>query len=149
MTNSSTTSSRKAQNRRLRRIALAEWAGVRQATVNRVTGTLVVVYDGEAQGFDTDGGRWQTVCEDHGLILSHDTLALAKAHAAEVEYWCGVCSGEYPDPAAHATSWWGLGYNHGLAGLPPESPEVPDFRRESVVAEYGRGYADGATERAA
>jgi hypothetical protein len=39
----------------------------------RQTGTTVGFYDGEEAGMDTSGGRWQTVCEEHGNVCSHLT----------------------------------------------------------------------------
>lgn len=72
-------------------------AGWRATQVARSTGRPVSIYDGTAAELDTAGGRWQTVCEDHGFIVSHDTLRLARWHASAPESWCGVCSGHEPD----------------------------------------------------
>lgn len=69
-------------------------AGLVESKVRRVTGTRVSVYDGEAAGFDTYGGRWQTVCEDHGTIISHETKTLARSHAVRPDGWCEGCRGE-------------------------------------------------------
>lgn len=69
----------------------AQYAGCRQATVARSTGTLVLVIDGEAGGLDTDGGRWSTVCEPHGGVISHLTLAVARSFAPAPEEWCPYC----------------------------------------------------------
>src|SRR5581483_3962822 len=66
--------------------------GLREQRPNRQTGTLVSVYDGEAAGMDTDAGRWQTVCEEHGAICSHSTLALARYFLAAPAEWCEECS---------------------------------------------------------
>lgn len=71
-------------------------AGWRQTTRNRVTGYPTSIYDGEAAGMDTCGGRWQTVCEQHGYIVSHETLALARYHAPGMNDWCGDCTGNDP-----------------------------------------------------
>jgi hypothetical protein len=68
-----------------------EAAGLRQVRRSRQTGTLISVYDGEAALMDTDGGRWQTVCEDHSMICSHPTLALALDHAGYPQGWCEDC----------------------------------------------------------
>lgn len=46
---------------------------------------------------DVDGGRWQTVCEDHGYLISHQTLALARHHAPDPDGWCGICNGSEAD----------------------------------------------------
>ena len=66
-------------------------AGVRHVAFARSTGALVAVYDGHAQGLDTDGGRWSTVCEDHGSVVAHEMLKLAISHAAAPEGWCDDC----------------------------------------------------------
>lgn len=77
--------------RAARRAEALTWAGVRSASFARSTGTLVVVYDGEEQGMDTEAGRWQTVCEDHAYIASHDTLAIARSFASAPEEFCEPC----------------------------------------------------------
>lgn len=68
-------------------------AGLRQYRRARSSGAFIGVYDGIEAGMDTGGGRWQTLCEDHGNIISHATLALAQAHATEPEEWCEGCRG--------------------------------------------------------
>ena len=70
---------------------MPNYAGLREWRKNRRTGTTVAIYDGLAAAMDTDAGRWQTVCEDHGAILSHETLALARYHAAAPDEWCEGC----------------------------------------------------------
>jgi len=67
------------------------YAGLRSWHRSRQTGLYVGVYDGEAADMDTDGGRWQTVCEEHGSICSHGTLKLALYHAASPLDWCETC----------------------------------------------------------
>lgn len=59
----------------------------------RTTRTHVGIYDGEEAGLDTDGGRYTTICEEHGRLVSHATIALARQHAPHPEEWCEVCSG--------------------------------------------------------
>jgi hypothetical protein len=66
-------------------------AGLRKWARARQTGRIVAVYDGEEAMLDTAGGRWQTVCEDHGFIVAHNTLALALSHSADPLGWCEVC----------------------------------------------------------
>jgi hypothetical protein len=66
-------------------------AGCRQLRRARSTGTLVGVYDGGPAGLDTDGGRWHTICDEHGFVCSHDTLETARAFAASPEEWCEPC----------------------------------------------------------
>ena len=71
-------------------------AGLRQWTQhNRSTGATIAVYDGIAAGMDTDAGRWQTVCETHGAIVSHQTLSLADDHSAVPDEWCESCAEIY------------------------------------------------------
>lgn len=76
-------------------------AGLRKVAVARQNGALITVWDGEAQGMDTDGGRWQTVCEGHGTIISHDTLALALSHSADPLGWCEECMADKPNDYSH------------------------------------------------
>jgi hypothetical protein len=40
-----------------------------------------------------DGGRWQTVCEEHGGVISYETLAAAREFAPHPEEWCEYCNG--------------------------------------------------------
>jgi hypothetical protein len=70
---------------------MPHWAGLREYRRNRRTGAMVGVYDGEAAGLDTDGGRWSTVCEDHSTIIAFHTLAAARDHAAVPDSWCEPC----------------------------------------------------------
>lgn len=85
-------------------------AGLRQYRQARSSGAYIGVYDGEAAGMDTDAGRWQTVCENHGNIISHATLALARGHAVEPEEWCEGCAAvaaAIPAPTSQASlTWW-------------------------------------------
>lgn len=76
------------------RIHYGQNAGWRSTQRPRSTGRPVTIYDGIEQGMDLCGGRWQTVCEEHGYLISHKTLKLARLHASAPEEWCGVCSGE-------------------------------------------------------
>lgn len=70
--------------------------GWRQTHIARTTGRPVSVYDGVTAGMDLTGGRWQTVCEDHGWVISHETLKLARYHAAAPDEWCEICMGNEP-----------------------------------------------------
>jgi hypothetical protein len=53
----------------------------------------VRVADGEAEGLDTDGGRWQVICETHGAIVSVESRQVARddARAARQEGRCESC----------------------------------------------------------
>jgi len=67
---------------------------VRQRRRNRATGTVVEVVDATdaTEPFDpADGGRWATVCVDHGGVAQHPTLALARSWAADPTGWCDDC----------------------------------------------------------
>lgn len=65
--------------------------GLVQLRKSRQTGTMVGIYDGELQGLDTESGRWSTVCEEHGTVIAHQTLALAKTWAPVPDEWCEDC----------------------------------------------------------
>jgi hypothetical protein len=68
-------------------------------TVPAVSTPIAVrVYDGIREGLDTDGGRWQVVCETHGAILSVETKKQATAEAQLARRndsceWCEDCQG--------------------------------------------------------
>ena len=81
--------------RKARRAEARSFAGFRSASIARSTGTLVLVLDGEPAGLDTEGGRWQTICDDHGGICSHDTLALASSFASAPEQFCESCADQF------------------------------------------------------
>lgn len=67
-------------------------SGAIQERRNRQTGTLIEVYD---RGSDDDsGGRWETICVDHGTVCSHETRALALRFAPTPLDWCEVCMEE-------------------------------------------------------
>lgn len=66
-------------------------AGLRVCRHARSTKTLVSIYDGEPANLDTEAGRWQTVCETHGNICSHETFATAVSHLSQPEGWCEDC----------------------------------------------------------
>ena len=68
-----------------------EFAGYKACRKSRSTGSIISVVDGVEQDFDTEGGRWYTICEDHGTTISHGSLTLATSHAAAPEGWCEGC----------------------------------------------------------
>lgn len=70
---------------------LATCAGAKLSRRAQKTGTVVTLYDGVEADLDTEGGRWQTVCEDHGWIVSHSTRKLAASHLSHPEEWCEEC----------------------------------------------------------
>ena len=67
-------------------------AGLYRQHRSGVTGTMVSIYDARQSknAFDPSGGRWVTVCEDHGTTCNHQTLRLARHHAPLVG-WCKEC----------------------------------------------------------
>lgn len=67
------------------------YAGVIESRNRRATGTVVTIYRAADAGLDSAGGDWATVCEDHGAICNHETLAMARAHAPYGE-WCEDCN---------------------------------------------------------
>jgi len=68
-------------------------AGCVRLRTARTTGTKVGVYNAEQAGMDDGDGAlpWVTVCEAHGALINHETLALAKYHAVMPQDWCGSC----------------------------------------------------------
>lgn len=62
---------------------------------SRITGTLVGVYNSQQAGLEDDPtAKWTTVCEDHGYLVGHRTLALAISHAPVSHDWCEECKGK-------------------------------------------------------
>lgn len=54
----------------------------------RATGTHVaLVYD-----YDADPTQpWETICDDHGGVCSHETRALAEGWLSHPDEWCEDC----------------------------------------------------------
>ena len=67
------------------------YAGLRRTYRNRITGGWIGLYDGEAAGLDTEPGRWQTVCEEHGTVCAHRTFEIARSFASVAAEWCEEC----------------------------------------------------------
>lgn len=68
-------------------------AGLIEVRVRRQTGRIVSIYNNAEQGLNDNVGTepYSTVCEDHGGLVSHRTLALARSWAAEPLTWCESC----------------------------------------------------------
>lgn len=64
--------------------------GCKRLAYSRSTGTLVGIYDAEAQGLD-DECPWVVVCEDHGSLLGAPTLGYARFMAPVPREWCCDC----------------------------------------------------------
>jgi len=59
---------------------------------SRATGTTVGIYASFESGIETDSDLpWTTVCEDHGNIVCHSSLRLARDHAPHPDMWCTEC----------------------------------------------------------
>lgn len=58
---------------------------------SRVTGTLVGVYHAEQAHLDSDGGPWVTVCEEHGELVNHASLAAARWFRTDPREFCEGC----------------------------------------------------------
>lgn len=58
---------------------------------NRITGSLVGLYQADQAGMDPEAGLWSTVCEVHSSCVNHRSLALAKSHLADPTGWCEEC----------------------------------------------------------
>jgi len=67
------------------------YAGFRRLSVVKETGTVSVLYEANEAGLDPAGGRWATVCEDHGAICNHPTRRLADRHLPYPDGWCEDC----------------------------------------------------------
>ncbi len=82
-----------AFERRASAILRREYEGVVESRRARSTGTLVALLDGEHPEVDNDphGGRWATLCEDHGGVVYHRALTDAKDFLSHPEEWCPTC----------------------------------------------------------
>ncbi|MDK9702428.1 MAG: hypothetical protein OEL20_04760 [Sulfuritalea sp.] len=67
-------------------------AGCVEQRRSRETGRLVGLYHAEQAHLDATPGPWATICEAHGHIVNHRTLALARAHLANPRGWCETCA---------------------------------------------------------
>jgi hypothetical protein len=66
-------------------------AGILAVYSNGLTGKFVCLYDGAAQGLDTDAGKYTLLCTCHGLTLSHNNRAQAAQMARNPTEWCEEC----------------------------------------------------------
>lgn len=61
-------------------------------TRSRITETMVGIYHGEQSGMqDEPEYPWITFCEEHGNLVGHQTLSLAKSWAPDPSGWCDDC----------------------------------------------------------
>jgi len=87
-------SEQQARARIARRLA-ARTAGkaLRERRRNQRTGVTVELVDTHHPDsrLDPDGGRWATVCIDHGGLVNHDTLAIARSFLSVPWEFCPDC----------------------------------------------------------
>lgn len=69
--------------------------GIRRTYTHRgLSNVTTLVVDTHAPDACFDSGddlRWATICETHGGVCSHWTLADAIAHAPDPDLWCPYC----------------------------------------------------------
>lgn len=63
---------------------------IRTARNPILKGDWVSIYRATEAGLDPDGGKYVTVCEEHGTLCNHQTLKLANLHLRAVD-WCEAC----------------------------------------------------------
>lgn len=66
------------------------FAGCVQFRKVQRTGTMVGIYHAEQAGLCVEGGPWVTSCE-HGSLINHNNLRLAKLFAPVPDEWCEEC----------------------------------------------------------
>lgn len=77
----------------IKQYSLHGYAGLVEQHKARETGTTISIYRNDQAQMD-DYRPWSTVCEEHATIIVHETLALARYHAANPLGWCEVCNGQ-------------------------------------------------------
>jgi hypothetical protein len=65
--------------------------GIVQRTKSRDSKTHILVVVNEQYGTD-DSERASTICEEHGWIVSHRSIGIAKSHAPKPTEWCEPCA---------------------------------------------------------
>jgi hypothetical protein len=78
----------------IRRYACKGLAGCVEMRRSRRTGHQVGLYHAEQADLDFSAGRWATICEQHGHIVNHETLTLARSHLGDPTGWCEGCMAE-------------------------------------------------------
>jgi hypothetical protein len=71
---------------------------VKRVKRNRETGTTILLVDRNLTGGpegDGNDARWETICEPHGTVCSHETRAVAEGFMAEPTTWCEDCQADY------------------------------------------------------
>ena len=70
------------------------YPGERERHRSRQTAVMVIILDTEIERpwLSNEGGRWATLCEDHGYYDNYGSLAQARQWYAYPAEWCPVCS---------------------------------------------------------
>jgi hypothetical protein len=88
----------------------------------RQTGHDVGVYYGPQADIATSADApWVTCCEEHGIVIEHQTLKLALGHASDPKGWCEECrkdtfrcstcgAEERTERGGHRCPWCGEGF---------------------------------------
>ena len=75
-----------------KRYAFNDLAGCVVQRISRKTKTLVGLYSSEQSGMEIDPEwPWSTVCEEHNTLVSHGSLAAARATLPDPTNWCDEC----------------------------------------------------------
>jgi len=69
------------------------YAGEKERHRSRETGTVVVLIDAQAdrRWNPRPGGRWITLCREHGRLTRWPSLGIARSWYAYPSIWCGAC----------------------------------------------------------
>ena len=62
----------------------------RQVSINKASGTKILVTENEDPDAYEAGLKWTTMCLDHATVCHWETLGQARSHAAQPD-WCGPC----------------------------------------------------------
>lgn len=70
-------------------------AGIVKRSRNRETGTTILLVDRELSGAPDDGNRWETICEQHATVCSHETRTVAESFMPVPTEWCEDCQAAF------------------------------------------------------
>jgi hypothetical protein len=117
------------------------FAGCVQRRKARDTGSLIGIYHAERAGLDPAGGPWATMCEDHGTVINHETLRLAREHSSDPIGWCEDCR----ETVARRAVEWSIKRFGVLPWLSAEQWRTvkkwfPVCRRRDVRSEFDEVY---------
>jgi hypothetical protein len=70
------------------------YPGERERHRTRETGVVVLILDTEIERpwLSNEGGRWATLCEEHGYYDNYTSLARARGWYAYPAAWCPRCA---------------------------------------------------------